>query len=335
MVPKISILLPVYNAAKWLPACLDSILHQTFQEWELIAINDFSEDESHLILSQFAQKDSRIKVYKNTAKGIIPALRLAYEKSTAELITRMDADDKMVPQKLERLYEAWNANGKGHLVTGLVEYFAEDFELQEGYKKYAQWLNELSIKENNFDAIYKECVIPSPCWLMHREDLEKCEAFEPDIYPEDYDLCFRFYKNNLKIVSVKEVLHLWRDHADRSSRTQEHYSNQRFFDLKLDYFLKLDYYHSRPIVIWGAGKKGKTIAQKLRTKGVNFIWVCNNPNKVGKEILDVKMANFKILPTIWQPQIIITVAAPDGKKEIQEFLDQHGYELNYHYFYFV
>jgi len=103
----------------------------------------------------------------------------------------------------------------------------------------------------------------------------------------------------------------------------------------LDYFLKLDYYHSRQIVIWGAGNTGKSLAKKLRDRHKNFLWVCNNPNKWGQEIMGTKYNNYRVLPTIWQPQILICVSSPDGKKEIQEFLDLHGYEANYHYFYFV
>ncbi len=330
----ISILLPVYNAAPFLNACLDSVLTQTETNWELIAINDFSEDESKQILEQYAQKDQRIQVVQNTEKGIIPALRLALEKSKGTLITRMDADDLMQPQKLAQLKKILLNQDDCQISTGLVQYFSEE-QLGQGYQNYANWLNELLQSENPYTDIYKECILPSPCWMMRKKHLAACGGFDNDIYPEDYDLCFRFYKKNYKVAVCPEVLHLWRDHPTRSSRTQKHYSNQRFFDLKLDYFFQLDYYFSRPIVIWGAGKKGKQLAQKLRDRGKEFLWVCNNPKKVGKEILDVKLMDYRRLPTIWQPQILITVAAPDGQEEIQAFLDQHQYERNYHYFYFV
>lgn len=330
----ISVLLPIYNATPWLSDCIESILAQTANNWELLAIDDFSEDDTWRILEKYAAKDPRIKIYKNVEKGIIPALRLAFAKSEGEFITRMDADDLMPPNKLESLQNILLAKGAGHLSTGLVRYFS-DGELQEGYRKYADWLNQLTLLERNYEEIYKECVIPSPCWMLHRTDLIKCGAFDANTYPEDYDLCFRFYKNDIKIAASNTVLHEWRDHATRTSRTDEHYSNQAFFDLKLDYFLALEYYHSRPLVIWGAGKKGKLLAQKLRHRDIPFMWVCNNPNKWGKEIQGVCLQNYKSLPTIWQPQILVSVAAPDGKKEIQQFLDLHQYERNYHYFFLV
>lgn len=326
--------MPVFNAEPWLGDCLQSIQLQTEKDWELIAVNDFSTDKSLEILEAFAKKDKRIQVMSNVSKGIIYALRTAFENCTGEFVTRMDADDLMVLTKLAELKKLLLQKGEGYLATGLVSYFSND-ELGEGYQKYADWLNEINEREDPFSEIYKECVIPSPCWMLHKKDLIKCGAFAPDVYPEDYDLCFRFYKNNLKPICTNTFLHQWRDHTQRSSRTMEVYANQRFFDLKLDYFLALDYYHSRPIVIWGAGKYGKELAQKLRHRGINFLWVCNNSNKWGKDILGVKMTSYKTLPTIWQPQILLSVASPDGKKEIQDFLDMCGYERNYHYFYFV
>ncbi len=329
-----SILLPVFNAAPWLNDCLNSILQQTEGNWELVAVDDFSTDESWKIIQAFAKKDRRIKVFQNDEKGIIPALRLAFENSTGRLITRMDADDIMMPNKLEALKKVLIESGKGYISTGLVSYFSEN-ELGDGYRKYAQWLNDLALSGDPYSEIYKECVLPSPCWMMYRTDLVKCNGFDSDRYPEDYDLCFRFYQHNMKPIAVNQVLHQWRDHPERSSRTMEVYADNRFFDIKLDYFLALDYYHSRPIIIWGTGRNGKKLAQKLRDRGQNFRWVCNNPNKWGKDILGVTIESFKKLPTIWQPQVLISVASPDGKKEIQVFLDQIGYEKNYHYFYFV
>ena len=137
----ISILLPVYNAIPYLQICLDSIQNQTEENWELIAIDDFSTDHSLQILMDFKEKNpTRVKVFQNQKKGIIPALQLAFQKSQGEYITRMDADDLMEKTKLETLKGILQKNGKRHLATGLVKYFSET-TLGEGYQKYEQWLN--------------------------------------------------------------------------------------------------------------------------------------------------------------------------------------------------
>ena len=127
----ISILLPVFNTAKYLSECLFSIQSQTETNWELLAVDDFSTDQSLEILNAFAKKDTRINVFKNTEKGIIPALRLAFKKSNGKFITRMDSDDKMMPQKLEILKALLQKKGNGHIATACVKYFAEE-GLKEG-----------------------------------------------------------------------------------------------------------------------------------------------------------------------------------------------------------
>ncbi|MEL6926946.1 MAG: glycosyltransferase family 2 protein, partial [Bacteroidota bacterium] len=238
---------------------LDSILAQTEIDWELLAINDYSTDNSWSILQQYASKDERIRIFNNTAKGIIPALRLAFAKSRGNYITRMDADDRMATDKLHLLKSALQQKSKGWLATGYVQYFS-DGQLGEGYRRYQDWLNAFGESNGHFREIYRECVIPSPCWMLYREDLIRCGAFEADTYPEDYDLVFRFYESGLKITTVLQVLHYWRDHASRSSRNDPNYANQSYLDLKVPWFLKLDYDEKRTLVLWGAGRKAKTIA---------------------------------------------------------------------------
>lgn len=330
---KISVLMPVYNTAIYLRECLDSIVRQTEQDWELIAVDDFSTDDSYQILEAYALQDTRIKVLKNNKKGIIGALRMAFANSSGFYITRMDSDDRMMPKKLELLKKLLLEHGGGHLATGLVMYFA-DGELRNGYKKYEAWLNDLTIKGTNFEAIYKECVIPSPCWMTSRTDLMACGAFDREDYPEDYDLCFRFYKKQLKVVGSPHTLHLWRDYPNRTSRTDKRYSNQQYFDLKLKYFLELDYDDTRPLVIWGAGKKGKSLARKLHQQALPFYWFCNNRRKWGVEIYETELQNFELLPHLWKPQVLVAVAAPDGKQEILQFMQENELHPVEHYHFF-
>lgn len=329
----ISILMPTRNADKYIADCLDSILAQTEQNWELLVVNDHSEDDTENILVKYQEEDSRIKYFNNNGRGIIDALRLAYSKSKGNLITRMDSDDLMEVSKLEKMKAALLSKGENYLATAFVKYFA-DKPLGDGYIKYQDWLNDLAAKENNFTEIYKECVIASPCWMIRKTTFEKCGAFRPNTYPEDYDLCFRFYENDLKVVSVKEVMHYWRDYATRASRTDEHYADNRFLQLKINYFFKLEKDENRPVVLWGAGKKGKFLAQLLIEKEKEFIWVCNNEKKIGKSIYDVKLFGVDYLNEIENPQIIIAVAAKDAVKEINDYLVGVNSKNSKDHFYF-
>lgn len=305
--------MPAKNALPYLPDCLDSILKQSYSNWELCVVNDHSDDGTNAVLQAYAKKDSRIKVFQNKGKGIIQGLRLAYANSRGEYITRMDADDIMPAYKLKILLGILLENGKKTLATGAVKYIS-DKPLGNGYLRYQDWLNGLANSGTYWQEIYKECVIASPCWMLYREDLEDCGAFHADTYPEDYDLCFRFREKNLKVVASSEILHYWRDYASRSSRTDDNYADNRFLDLKVHYFLKLDYNPKQVLHLWGAGKKGKTIAKKLLEKNIPFRWLCDNPNKIGHNIYGVILEAPEELKT---GQYMILVAKPEEQAKIK------------------
>ncbi|MEM6516653.1 MAG: glycosyltransferase, partial [Bacteroidota bacterium] len=202
----ISILVPFKNTSKFIDECVESILAQTHTNWELLIVNDHSSDTSYNQVLAYAEKDKRIKLFQNEDHGIIPALRKAYFESTGNFITRMDSDDLMHPKKLELMLKDLKTHGNKHVALGQVSYFSDD-GIGQGYKAYENWLNSLTKNGTNYNDIYKECVIPSPCWMMRKNDLDLCQAFNPNSYPEDYDLTFRFYENKMRCIPSNHVLH--------------------------------------------------------------------------------------------------------------------------------
>jgi glycosyltransferase involved in cell wall biosynthesis len=331
--PLVSIIMPVKNTAQFLAQCLNSILSQTYQNWELLAIDDGSSDESFNILQVYSEKEIRVKPFRNDGKGIIDALRLAYSKSSGELISRMDSDDIMAQNKLEVLSSNLINNGKGNLAVGLVKYFSET-ELGEGFKRYEAWLNNLIIRGSCFDEIYKECVIPSPCWMVYREDFEKCDALRPNRYPEDYDLTFRFYLNELKPIPCGIILHHWRDYATRTSRTDDNYADNTFVAIKADYFLSQEYDRRKNLVVWGAGGKGKALAKILIEKNIEFYWICDNPKKIGKHIYNKEMLAISELEKIKNTQSIVTVANTKAQEEIKAYFEKLNQKAMKDYYFF-
>lgn len=318
--PLVSILTPFKNTACFLQDCLESIQNQTYTHWELLIVDDHSTDDSYALVQEYAGKDPRIKLFNNKGHGIIEALRIAYKHSRGNMITRMDSDDIMKPEKLEILVNKLMEHGRNHIAVGQVKYFAEQ-GVNAGYKRYENWLNGLTKNGTNFNEIYKECVIPSPNWMAYKDDLNTVGAFNHDDYPEDYDLTFRFYKAGFKCIPCDTVLHLWRDYSTRTSRTHIHYAQNYFLNIKMKYFLEIDYNPNRKLVIWGAGYKGKKIAKYLIAKKIPFDWVCDNPKKIGKTIYGAPMKPFEALKNIENPQSIITVANAKAQKQIRAYLN--------------
>lgn len=158
---KISIITPFFNPGEFLTACIESIQKQTYSNWELLLVNDFSTDNSLSIARSFVDLDPRIKLFENQNKGLIPALRIAYDNSSGVFLTRMDADDVMLPNRLESMINRLTELGPKHVCVGKVKYFSQN-ELGAGYIKYEEWLNNLTDRETNFKEIYRERSIPSP-----------------------------------------------------------------------------------------------------------------------------------------------------------------------------
>lgn len=323
MRPRVSIIMTSRNAAVFIRETIEAIISQTFKEWELIFVNNQSTDNSLSLMKAYAKQDRRIKVYTNPGLAeIIPGLQYGFSKSSGALITRMDSDDIMPPDKLKIMEATMAHKGPGFIASGCIKHFS-DTDLGDGFKKYDIWLNQLMVTNSNYREIYRECVIPSSCWMVYRNDFIRCGGFGRLVYPEDYDLCFRFYSKGLKIVGSSEILHLWRDHPARVSRTDKRYKDQLYYDLKLYYFKWLDWKKNTNLVLWGAGKKGKKLALKLAEQGFSFRWVCNNDNKTGHTIYGVKLEPIANLLPAEPVQVLIAVSAKE-KDAIGDFLIRHN-----------
>jgi glycosyltransferase involved in cell wall biosynthesis len=333
----ISILMPTFNTAPYLVECLDSILAQTEQDWELIAVNNFSTDGSPQILQTYAQLDPRIRFFHNDDElgktGVSPANRFAYRQANGPLITRMDSDDIMPPTRLALMKKMLLEHREGHVSTGAIQYFGEN-GVGEGYRRYEAWLNGLAVTGRHFEEIYRENVLPSPVWMAWRSDLDRAGAFREDVYPEDYDLTFRLRHAGCKIVATTELLHHWRERPDRASRVEEKYLDHSFLDLKMHWFLKTDYDETRPLVIWGAGRKGKRLAALLRTCNVPFHWVCDQASKWGHIIGGVKLESYEVLAQLPDAQVIVAVAAPDEQAIIVDLMGSYAMKAGRDYWFF-
>jgi glycosyltransferase involved in cell wall biosynthesis len=330
---KVSILIPAKNERLYLSACLDSILAQDYYAWEVLLIDDNSTDNTYEIAQKYAAQDARIHCFRNRGTGIISALEMAFFLSKGSLITRMDADDLMRPAKLSLLSSKLEEAGRGHIAVGAVHYFSAE-KVKSGFRRYEEWLNLRTAEGSNFQDIFRECAIPSPNWMLYRADLIKIGAFEHEVYPEDYDLAFRMFLGGLTVIPCSEVTHDWRDYPLRTSRTAEVYKDHTFTAIKWSYFERFFRQPAQQLVLFGTGYRGKRLAAHLIKNDVSFVWVSNNPEKIGKHIYEVMiepLASFD-----WQQkQIIATIANENGRSEVNEIASEKGLKLNVDLFHFA
>lgn len=309
---RISILTPYRNAEKYLAETARSVLSQSYTDWEWILVNDHSTENELQVLQEF-RDDPRIVLLENEGKGIVDALCLAFAHATGEFITRMDADDVMPAFKLER-FLSFLEREQVRIVTGKVKYFSAD-SISPGYRAYEDWLNDRLDKQDFYEQIYRECTLASGNWMMRKKDLEACGGFTALNYPEDYDLLFRWYKAGFGIKGLNEVTHWWRDHAWRTSKTSENYQQKAFFDLKITWFIDLDWDPKQPLILNGTGQKGRLTAKVLIEHEIPFTWVSHEPEKFAAGIFGQAVCGVSEIPLSEKIQLLNATLIPSSELE--------------------
>ncbi|MCQ2579913.1 MAG: glycosyltransferase [Treponemataceae bacterium] len=123
--PKISIIVPIYNAAKYLSQCIESILNQTFTDFELILVNDGSTDESESICLKYKASDSRVKYVLKENGGAASARKAGLENATAEYVGWVDSDDWIDVDMFYTLYESSVAQNADIAACGVIQEYAD------------------------------------------------------------------------------------------------------------------------------------------------------------------------------------------------------------------
>ena len=164
MKPKISVLVPAYNVALWLPSCLDSILAQTYQNLEIIVVNDGSTDNTGTILDSYAKKNGRIVAIHQKNAGLVAARETGIAHATGDYVTFVDGDDTIAPD----MYE--------HLMANALKYKADishcgmDFVFPDGHIETHYGTGRLLVQDNIEglrELLIGELVEPSLCTKLY------------------------------------------------------------------------------------------------------------------------------------------------------------------------
>lgn len=114
----VSIITPVYNSSKYIDQCIESVLSQTYSNWEMIVVNDKSTDNSRAIIEEYVRKDPRIKLFNNEKNmGVAATRNKALEVSKGRFVAFLDSDDFWAPRKLERQIDFMINNNYGFTFT--------------------------------------------------------------------------------------------------------------------------------------------------------------------------------------------------------------------------
>lgn len=216
--PLVSVLLPCYNAEKHLHEAMMSILNQTYTNLEIIAINDCSSDQTGKILSEIADRDSRVKVYTNEENlKLIRTLNKGVDLCTGEYIARMDADDIALPQRIEKEVKFMEEHKDHDIVSSLFLAFHSDNPTKKTLHH-----NPLKDEELRAYMLFKSGICHPAAMIRKRVFTELELRFELDyLHVEDYALWSKaIYKT--KIANIGEPLLLYRVHSHQVSSLNEH-----------------------------------------------------------------------------------------------------------------
>lgn len=219
---KISVIVPVYNTAQFLPRCLNSILDQTYNNLEIICVNDGSTDNSAGILKEYEKKDSRIKILAQKNQGLSGARNTGLKKATGDYITFVDSDDEIESKMIESLLDAIKSTNSDIAVCSFKETYSNNKTksfLHINQRKIYTTISALKsmLKEENFN-------LTATMKLFAKHTIENLE-FPIGMLHEDVGFTYKAFMKAQKITFIPKDYYIYHHH-DNSIITK--FNNHKF-----------------------------------------------------------------------------------------------------------
>lgn len=210
---KISVLMGIYNCAGTLPEAIDSILAQTYENWELIMCDDGSKDNTYAVADSYRERyPDKIIIIRNPQNlGLNKTLNNCLAKATGEYCARMDGDDISLPERFEKEAEYLDSHPDCAIVSSPMIYFDES----------GDWGKGTSIPDpSKFDFVHGTPFCHAPC-MVRTEAYRKANGYSTDertLRAEDYDLWFRLYSLGYTGHNLSEPYYKMRDDVNAYKR---------------------------------------------------------------------------------------------------------------------
>ncbi len=318
----VSVVMPFYRDENTLAASIDSILNQSFTDFELLLIDNNAGAEAVAIASEKASSDNRITILPESNQGIVYALNTGIRNARGKYIARMDADDISHPDRFAKQVDYLEKNPETGLVASCVNYVGDE-DLQFGFFEYVKWNNRLITHEEIASNRFVESPIVHPTVMFRTELIGEFGAYRHGEFPEDYELWLRFLAAGVRMHKIPDPLLDWKDSPERLTRSDERYATLAFFETKTIYlydWLKENNPYFPEVVVWGAGRRSRERFGLLHDLGIQpkfFIDLRANPPR--------RVIEYKHTPPAGKHFIVSYVANRDAREQIKSFLVQLGY----------
>jgi glycosyltransferase involved in cell wall biosynthesis len=319
----VSVVLPVWNAAATLPECLDSLLAQSLEDFEILATDDGSTDGSRELLRARAFAQPRLRLLEQPHRGLVAALNLAAQAARAPLLARMDADDVAHPDRLGLQLDHFERRPRAEILATRVRVSGRA-RGNAGMRAYVAWSNRLLTHDAIARDLFVESPLVHPSVMLPRRLLLRLGGYREGAFPEDYDLWLRALRAGVRFAKLKDVLLEWRDLPARLTRTDPRYAAAAFRGRKL-LALLLGALAGRAAVVWGAGPVGKAWARDLLALGVPlaaFVEVA--PRKLGQRIHGAPVLGIAEAVRLSGPLHLLAVGQPGARARMRSLLRRRG-----------
>ena len=218
--PKISVIIPVYNVENYLKDCIDSVLAQTFTDFELILVDDGSPDKSGLICDEYSEKDSRIRVFHQENQGQAAARNFGVTKAATDWICFVDSDDVIHPQMLSTLFGAVE-NSDVKISMALLSESVSKEKISEIFSDdIDKSLQIIDVCEDVLFEFFKDSRYHSVCAKLIQKDLLIKYPFQVGRIHEDSPVICKWLVEAGRIAYSPNVFYVYIDNGDSTTRSK-------------------------------------------------------------------------------------------------------------------
>lgn len=319
--PKVSVIIPYSNSENCLENAVRSILNQTFDDFQILLINNNSTDNSPNIAWMLSAEDKRISLYTERRAGVSYAANLGIKNSKGLYISFMDANDYSFPERLARQVEYLDKHENIDIVSSLINYNT-DIIKSGHFRDYANWTNTIIEYEDIFINRFIDQPFVSSTIMVRKNVFEEHGYFLHGDFPESYELILRWLSIGLKIYKIPEVLLSWNNVSSRIIHNSQKYRPAAYYTIKSIFLAQWLNDNDHPYVwIWGAGHLSRKRVEFIENAGIFIEGYIDVVNRTLEDSFCIHFNDFN-----WDAEsfVISYVGDKIERSKVREFLKSKG-----------